>query len=104
MKLLGTQTDFEELWFDRSTTKRWIIYFTASWCKPCKNLDLEVIQAAADAKGLPIFLCDETVNNYTSGYCGVRGFPTFIAFAPKTIQSQCNSNNTNTVIEWLHTL
>ena len=104
MKLLGTQEDFENLWFDRETTKRWIVYFTAAWCKPCQALDLPAIQAAADAKGILIFKCDETVNSYTSGYCGVRGFPTFMEFVPKTIQSQCKSNTTKTVVDWITTL
>lgn len=104
MKLLGTQEEFEDLWFDRGATKRWIIYFTAAWCKPCQQLNLDAIQAAADMKGIPIFKCDETLNNYTSGYCGVRGFPTFMAFAPKVIQSTHKSNNTDRVIEWIQSL
>jgi hypothetical protein len=108
MKVLETQADFEALWFaptavetDEGDAAPWIVYFTAAWCKPCKKLDLDAICTAADACGVPIYKCDETVNEYTSGYCGVRSFPTFILFRPKTVLSTLHSSDTGAVIEWV---
>jgi thioredoxin-like negative regulator of GroEL len=104
MKVLETQAEFETLWFDRSTTKRWIVYFTAAWCKPCKKLDLDVINAAAAAQDIEIYKCDETVNDYTAGYCGIRSFPTFVLFEPQGAKSTLHSNDTQNVIEWIGTM
>ena len=99
MKLLDTQERFEELWFS-TTPQRWIVYFTAAWCKPCQALDLTAIAGAAYGH-IPIYKCDETVNKYTSGYCGVRSFPTFILFEPNRIVQSLQSNVTDVVINWI---
>jgi thiol-disulfide isomerase/thioredoxin len=116
MKLLETQAEFETLWFHQIPAvdnelpaepveiPKWIVYFTASWCKACKKLDLDVIQAAADSKKIQIYKCDETQNTYTSGYCGIRSFPTFMFFMPKTIKSSIQSSDTNKVVEWIQQL
>ena len=100
MKLLETQAEFESLWFGGSP-RRWIVYFTASWCKACKKLDLDTIAAAAAAKDIEIFKCDETVNDYTAGYCGVRSFPTFILFEPQSAKSTLQSSDTEKVVQWI---
>jgi thioredoxin-like negative regulator of GroEL len=101
IKVLETQADFETLWFGRSTTRRWIVYFTASWCKACKKLDLEAIAAAAAEKDIEIFKCDESTNEYTPGYCGIRSFPTFVLFEPQTTKSTIQSSQTEKVLEWI---
>jgi hypothetical protein len=100
MKLLETQADFETLWFSE-TPCHWIVYFTAAWCKPCAKLDLETIQAAADAQNIPIYKCDETVNSYTSGYCGIRRLPTFVYFRPKATIASLQSSVTDDVVKWI---
>jgi len=109
MKLLETQADFEKLWFhsalpDDPAAPKWIIYFTAGWCKPCKVLDLDALEKAAEDMSIPIYKCDDDINNYTGGFCGIRSFPTFVYFKPKTIISTFRSNKTELVIEWIHKL
>ena len=117
MNLLETQEQFEELWFYkiedtslqigkadlkmRLSDKAWLVYFTAAWCGPCKALELDKIVEAANAKNIPVWKCDETINNYTSGYCGVRKFPTFILMKPKEIKSTLQSNKTEDVLRWI---
>ncbi len=101
MKVLETQADFETLWFGRSTVRRWIVYFTASWCKACKKLDLEAISTAAATKDIELYKCDESMNDYTPGYCGVRTFPTFVLFEPQATKSTLQSSDTQKVILWV---
>lgn len=109
MKLLETQAEFESLWFHSSapddlSAPKWIVYFTAGWCKPCKALDLDRLETAAADAHIPIYKCDDDINNYTGGFCGVRSFPTFIYCKPKTIVSTFRSNKTESVVEWIQTL
>ncbi len=105
MELLETQEQFETLWFNtKEPQTAWIVYFTAAWCGPCKRLDCDVLAATAKAKGILIYKCDDTINDYTGGYCGVKAFPTFIYFNPKKVISSIQSNDTYKVIEWINSL
>ena len=104
---LDTQAQFEALWFntDEATKEKpWIVYFTAAWCGPCKRLDLVAIADAATAAGLPFYKCDYVVNDYTSGYCGVRAFPTFVYMKPRKILGQHKSAETAEVVGWIQGL
>jgi hypothetical protein len=92
-----TQQEFEELWFSKEDTQ-WIIYFTAAWCSACKKLDIETIRQKSP---LLFYVCDETINDYTAGYCGIRKFPTFALFTPKKILSTLSNNDTAKVCEWM---
>lgn len=117
MKTLATQQEFEALWFHkveesntakpeglRTTDNGWIVYFTASWCGPCKKLQCDELDATAEEQGLTIFKCDDTVNDYTAGYCGVRAYPTFVFFQPKKIAAKIQSNQTDVVQAWIRGL
>lgn len=114
MILLETQAQFEQLWFHTKPSEPlngmrkedcgWIVYFTATWCGGCKRLDLEKIENTANEKGIPLWKCEDTINNYTGGYCGVRKIPTFLFMKPKQIQSSLTSCDTHTVTEWIHNL
>jgi thioredoxin-like negative regulator of GroEL len=104
MNVLETQADFETLWFHPSEQTKWIVYFTAGWCKPCKALDLEMLETIATSVNIPIYKCDDDINNYTGGFCGVRSFPTFIYFQPKTVVSTFKSNKTDDVVKWIQSL
>lgn len=105
MDEIKTQNEFEMMWFSTDESLKWIIYFTANWCKACKKLDIEEIKKIAEEKRISIFVCNESTNDYIAGYCGVRTYPTFMYFsAPRKIGSSISNNNTNTVIEWLKSL
>ena len=110
---LTNQAMFEERWFYKEGTKpegvrekdgAFIIYFTASWCKPCKNLDIDKINETCEIVGIPFWKCDYVVNDYTSGYCNVKTFPTFLLVKPKKIVSSISSNKTEEVLVWLLSL
>ena len=114
MKMLDTQNDFETMWLAdpkgaaldgmRKSDKTFLIYFTAKWCGYCRNIDLLKVDAAATAKGLTLWKCEHTVNDYTSGFCGVRGFPTFMAFRPKKVVDQFQGSNTEEICRWIESL
>jgi hypothetical protein len=105
MKSLETQEQFEALWFDKTNpNSRWIVYYTAEWCKACKALDHESITKAAADRNISIFICDETINEYTVGYCRISSFPTFQYYGPRTVISTAKTNNTADVIEWINNL
>lgn len=107
---LTTQQDFETMWFHtgstvlsgtRSQDHAWIVYYTASWCSACKHLDMEKLDEVAKQRGLTIWKCDDSVNDYTAGYCNVRAFPTFHFCTPRKIVKSIQSNKTDIVAEWI---
>lgn len=111
MRTFDTQLDFEEYFFGKSepvkpagfrvSDKAFIVYFSASWCGPCKRLDIDSIEAAAKLQGLPLWKVEQTVNEYTAGFCDVRSLPTFILFRPKQMVSKASSSDTTDIIEWI---
>ena len=115
MKDIPTQEVFEVLWNHLQTEENkgeyyegcrpedrsFIVYFTAAWCGPCKRLDFSILDEVAKSKNLTIWKCDQTVNDYTIGFCGVDSFPTFIHFQPKKVISTIKNNNTELVAQWL---
>jgi thiol-disulfide isomerase/thioredoxin len=104
MEDLLTQEQFEGLYNDTSKTQSFIVYFTASWCGPCKALDCASIAFEAKQRNIPIYKCDYVKNEYTVGYCGITSFPTFKYMMPRKPLSEIKSNNTHEVINWIKSL
>jgi thioredoxin-like negative regulator of GroEL len=76
-----------------------VIYFTATWCKACKRLDLDEIQGTLSKA---VWMkCDIDKNDYTPGYCGIRSIPTFLVIQDKKVASQLSDSRTEKVVEWL---
>ena len=111
---LKKQEQFEALWFlkpedpllegMRPTDGGWIQYHTAKWCGPCQRLRLADILAEAEKRGLTVWKIDVDVNEYTSGYCGVRSVPTFQFCVPKKIVSDNTTGNTDAILAWIRGL
>ncbi len=76
-----------------------VIYFTASWCKACKRLNLDEIQQVLPKATW--MKCDIDKNDYTPGYCGIRSIPTFLLLQDKKVASQLSDSRTEKVVEWL---
>jgi thiol-disulfide isomerase/thioredoxin len=104
MEELLSQTQFEELYNDKSKDQPFIVYFTAAWCGPCRALNMEVIAAAAKARNIPIYKCDYVKNEYTVGYCAITSFPTFLYMKPRKPLSEIKSNITHEVVDWINHL
>ena len=103
-----TQEEFEKMFHDKTEDspfkKGWIVYFTASWCAPCKKINHAAVESIAQTKRIPYWKCDETINSYTSGYCAIRKFPTFVYFKPKQTVSTLQSADTDQIVSWISTL
>lgn len=103
MILLQTQEEFETLLGKIPTEKPLpsliVIYFTATWCKACKRLDLQAIQGTVPKATW--MKCDIDKNDYTPGYCGIRSIPTFLVIQDKKVVSQLSDSRTEKVVEWL---
>ena len=83
---LDTQEAFEDLWFGCSVAPgtRFVVWFSAKWCRPCQGMDRAALVAAAST--LPFFYCDAAVNTYTPGFCKIKSFPTFVVFEAGSTQ------------------
>ncbi len=104
MTRLQTQDQFEQLWQPKQPVAAFkaplIVYFTVNWCKPCKRLDWTAIRQAFPTADF--MLCDCEENEYTPGYLGVHGFPTFVILTPaKKLIGPFTNSDTTTVIQWL---
>ena len=78
-----------------------VVWFSAKWCGPCKRVDGEALLKAFP--DIAFFKCDVDENNYTPGYCVVRGIPAFMAVdGGKPIGSFQNSS-TQAIAEWIQT-
>lgn len=110
---LNTQELFETLWFHKETEPLkgqrtgdhgWLQYHTAKWCGPCQRLDVDAVVKAAEAAGLTVWKIDVDVNDYTSGYCGVRSIPAWQFCRPRSIVATVQESNTQKVVDWIQGL
>jgi thiol-disulfide isomerase/thioredoxin len=111
MRSFDTQEEFETYWFGkapatkpagfRATDQAFLVWFSATWCGPCKRLDMEKVEAAAKEAGLPLWKVEQTVNSYTAGYCDIRSLPTFALMIPKKIVGTLCSSDTDAVVSWI---
>ncbi len=99
--LLSQQQFEEEIWNSPKTQQKYVVYFTADWCKACKRLNLPVIQSATQSAGAIMYKCDVDVNDYTGSYCGIKTIPTFICFKGRKVIGQISNSETGLVQEWL---
>lgn len=76
-----------------------IILFTASWCGPCGKLDKNYLVGLSDK--IKWYKCDIDENKYTSGYCGVKSIPAFLAIVNGSVKPVFGSSDTMKVADWI---
>jgi thioredoxin-like negative regulator of GroEL len=54
-----------------------IVYFTAKWCKACKELNVKFMESLRN--DIVWYKCDVDKHDYTATYCGVQSIPSFMA-------------------------
>ncbi len=76
-----------------------IIKFSANWCQPCKRIDMNYLLGLSDK--IKWYSCDIDEMDYTSGYCGVRSIPAFLAIVNGQPQPLFVSSDTMKVAQWM---
>ena len=76
-----------------------VIYFTASWCKPCKRIDVQALLNLSDQ--IKWYVCDIDEQEYSAGYAGVQTIPCFLAIVNGVPQPLFQSSDTMKVAEWI---
>ena len=79
-----------------------ILKFGATWCGPCKRLDMEKIMESR--KDAIWFECDADEHETTMIYAGVNSIPAFLAIVPGKPQPLLQSSDTNTGVSWTQNL
>jgi thioredoxin-like negative regulator of GroEL len=77
-----------------------IVYFTASWCGPCRRLRLADIMGCVSPT-VHWYKCDIDANSYTAGFCNIRSIPTFMIIHDKKIVATLSNSDSDKVIAWL---
>ena len=99
---LQTQEQFEQL-LGKNTSKKpdpiVIIKFSATWCGPCRNIDVSALVSLSDK--IIWYECDVDENEYTPGYCGVKTIPAFLAIVNGKPQPLFSNSNTQQIINWI---
>ncbi len=76
-----------------------IIKFGATWCGPCRRLDMDFLIGLSDK--IKWYECDVDKNEYTFGYCGGRSIPAFLAIVNGNAQPLFVSSDTMKVAQWI---
>ena len=76
-----------------------ITRFTASWCQPCKRIDVQALLNLSDQ--IKWYVCDIDENEYTAGYAGIKTIPCFLAIVNGVPQPLFQSSDTMKVAEWI---
>ena len=104
MKYLLSQDEFEVLIGRQPSSEPLpdltIIWFTATWCGPCKRINIDYLQDFP-ANWLK---CDIDQNDYTAGFCGIRSVPSFLAVYKKKVIGTKSSSSTVEIWDWLQNL
>ena len=61
-----------------------VVYFTATWCKPCQSIKPIIDQAFEQIKGyFDMVVVDADEGRDVCSFMKVRGFPTLVSFVNK---------------------
>jgi thioredoxin-like negative regulator of GroEL len=107
MEYLDTQEQFEILIgripFEKPLPKWCIIYFTATWCGPCRSIKMDLVLQKTNPT-IQWFKCDVDRNDYTPGFCNVKAIPTFMMIHEKKILGTLQSSDTEKIIAWIESV
>jgi thioredoxin-like negative regulator of GroEL len=79
-----------------------ILKFGATWCGPCKRLDMEKIVAARP--DVEWYECDADEHETSMLYAGVNAIPAFLALVNGKPKPILQSSDNQTVIQWVQEL
>jgi len=73
-----------------------VVYFTATWCGPCRSVRPAELEAALPT--VTWLKCDIDQNDYTAGYCGVRSIPSFLVIKDMKIMGKFSATDTESIL------
>ena len=76
-----------------------LIKFGASWCAPCKRLDMNYLASLSNK--IKRYECDVEENKNTPGNCQVKSIPAFLAIVNGNVQPLFVSADTMKVEQWM---
>jgi len=78
-----------------------VVYFTASWCGPCRRLAPRIAELVAQNPQIRWLKVDVDRNSYTATYCNVKSIPSFMAIQDTRILGQIQVSEGDKFVEWL---
>lgn len=79
-----------------------VIWFSASWCGPCKRVNGEQLMTAFPK--VQFYKCDVDENDYTPGYCNVRSIPAFLAIHNGKPAGAYQNPDTEAIANWIRSV
>jgi len=76
-----------------------IVKFGATWCGPCKRVDMKYLLSLSNQ--IKWYECDIDENDYTPGYAGIQKIPAFAAIVNGRPQPIFQSSDTQKIAEWM---
>ena len=77
MRELTQISEFQQL---LDSDKPFVIWFGATWCGPCRDVDAAEVEKQAKRLGLAIFHCDVDAGKKIAATCNISKIPTFMSF------------------------
>lgn len=95
--------DREELDLVVADTLPQLVWYSAAWCGPCRRIDEDALQAAADLVHTGLSHCDIVKVPMAVHIHSISRIPTVILFREGREVQRLGSSDTAEIIEWLKT-
>lgn len=60
------------------STQPFVLWFSASWCGPCRSINKTELTELATGLGLPLYYCDADAHPTIMDACRIQKIPTFL--------------------------
>lgn len=86
-----------------SSDAYFLLYFTASWCKPCQHIkpSIEELDQKSDDQSLQVCMIDINENDELSDHFEIESVPTFITLKNNNMLKRATGASLNAVINLL---
>lgn len=87
-------TELSEFQAQLDSGAPFIVWFSATWCGPCRSIDAAAVAATAKKVNVPLFHCDIDAGKRIAHICGIRSIPTFMTFVDGEPGKKLATSNT----------
>lgn len=82
-------------------TSSTLVWYSASWCNPCRRIDATAVQNAASVARITFAHCDVDKVPMAVHLHSISRIPTFVLFREGNELARLNSANTDEIIAWI---